>query len=420
MKIFLVAQNYLPFVGGVEVHVRQVAGALRDCGHDVDVVAVNFVPPKLPARLNILHQSLLAPRYESYQDRSVPVHALTPSPLDRLLLVPIAVRVVPRLQRIAYDALNRLGYVFYKPVFGPPLRHLIQNADLVHSFAFGHLGWTAQAVAADLKIPFVCTPFVHPHQWGDGPDDVAYYRRADAVIALVETDKQYLASLGISESRLHVIGVSPNLPPSADGAGFRSRHQLGNSAVVLYVGRMMAQKGAAATLAAARLVWQKTPEARFIFIGPASAAEADVFKDSDSRILYLGKVSDQEKADALSACDIFCMPSTSEILPTVYLEAWNYGKPVVGGIAHGLRELVEGNGAGIIAEQNPALLAEILIKLLADPSLRTQLGERGRRLVAARYSVDAVTDAFCSLYSGLTAARGQRSSLARRLEESSL
>ena len=89
----------------------------------------------------------------------------------------------------------------------------------------------------------------------------------------------------------------------------------------------MQQKGAPAILAAAQSVWQKQPEARFVFIGPASPVEQEMFKSCDSRILYLGRVDPQEKADALAACDIFCMPSMSEILPTVYLEAWSLGRP---------------------------------------------------------------------------------------------
>jgi glycosyltransferase involved in cell wall biosynthesis len=401
VKITIVSQFYLPFVGGIQLHVRQVAHALRARGHDVQIIAANFAPFKLSPRLASLNDSLLVPRFDSYVDQGVPVHALTPSPLQRLRLLPIAVRAIPKLQRYAFDALRHFGYLVYRPAFAPQLRRLIGGSDIVHCFGFGYLLWTAQAVAKELKIPCPCIPFVHPRQWGDARDDVAHYKQADAVIGLVETDKQYLASLGVPLERLRVIGVSPNLPPTADPLGFRTRHTLGTSPLVLYVGRMMPQKGASATLAAAELVWKQIPDAKFVFIGPANADEGAVFRDCDPRIQYLGKVSDQEKADALSACDVFCMPSTSEILPTVYLEAWSYGKPVVGGTANGLRELVEGNGAGRISEQNPVQLSGILIDMLANPGLRSEYGERGRRLVKEQYSVDAVADAFCTLYSEL-------------------
>ena len=88
----------------------------------------------------------------------------------------------------------------------------------------------------------------------------------------------------------------------------------------------------------------------------------------------------------------------SEILPTVYLEAWSFGKPVVGGTAHGVPELVEGNRAGITAEQTAASVADAVCRLLGDPALARELGENGRRLVEERYSVAAVASALERLY----------------------
>jgi phosphatidyl-myo-inositol dimannoside synthase len=407
MKILLVAQNYHPFVGGVEIHARQVAHELSK-SHQVEVVASNFAPYRGPKRLAVLQTSLLVPAHESHADGKVPVHALTPTPVDRLRMLPVAARVVPKVQRYAYHGLNRYGYRSYRSVYLPRLRRLVRGADVVHSLAGGYLGWAAQEAAREAGIPFVCTPFAHPGQWGDGPDDLTYYRGAQAVIGLVETDKEYLRSLGVPADKLHVVGVSPDLPASADSAGFRRKHGLDETPFVLYVGRMMPQKGARAVLDAAQVVWQRVPEARFVFIGPASPSEAAMFEGADGRILYLGKVSVQEKADALAACDVFCMPSLSEILPTVYLEAWSYGKPVVGGKAHGLPELVEGNGAGLTAAQDPEELGGILAHLLQDEDERTRLGEQGRQLVDQKYSVPAVTAALESLYTRLAAGSADR------------
>jgi len=406
MNVLLVSQSYHPAVGGIEAHVRQLAHALLHRGHRVQVVAGTFTRPKLPRRLETLRESLLAPCFEDYDDDGVPVTALTPSPVDRLRMLPAAVRAVPRLQRFAYHGLNRFAYRYgYRPVYGPRLRRLAADADVVHALAGGHIGWAAGEAARAHGVPLVVTPFAHPGQWGDGPDDVRYYCGADAVIGLVDTDREYLRSLGVPAERLHTVGVSPDLPPTVDSAGFRLRRGLGDSPVVLYVGRMMAQKGAASVLAAAQQVWAAVPQARFVFIGPGSPSETSQFIGADSRITYLGKVSAQEKADALAACDVFCMPSMSEILPTVYLEAWSYGKPVVGGRAHGLPELVEGNGAGIAVAQTGGDVAAALIRLLADPALRTVLGNAGRQLVEREYSVTAVTEKLLKLYTRLATNR---------------
>jgi phosphatidyl-myo-inositol dimannoside synthase len=330
----------------------------------------------------------------------VPVRALTPSTVDRLRMLPIAMRLLPPLRRYADHAVARFGYRFYRSVYLPRLRRMIKETrpDVIHSMAGGYLGWAAQAAAIELGVPFVCTPFAHPRQWGDGPDDIAYYRRADAVIGLVPSDADYLASLGVPREKLHVIGVSPELPPSVNPALFRRRHGLRDGPIVLYVGRMVPHKGAAAVLTAAPEVWKTCPESQFVFIGHANQAEAAAFERCDQRIRFLGKVSLQEKADALAACDIFCMPSISEILPTVYLEAWSYSKPVVGGQARGLQELVEGNGGGIVASQDPRDVAAGVTRLLRDDVLRADMGRRGKTVVDASYSVPAVVGALLDLY----------------------
>lgn len=230
---------------------------------------------------------------------------------------------------------------------------------------------------------------------------MAYYQRSQAVIGLVESDRQYLESLGVPAEKLHTVGVSPDLPPTSDPQQFRQQHGLVDVPLIVYAGRMMPQKGAKALLDSTALVWQTLPEAHFVFIGPSTAESTLWFQQPDPRVLYLGKVSHQEKANALAACDVFCMPSLSEILPTVYLEAWSYGKPVIGGLAEGLPALVAGNQAGITVSQAPEQVAESVIKLLQNPDLRAQFGSAGQALVTQNYTVEAVVSSLETLYSQL-------------------
>jgi glycosyltransferase involved in cell wall biosynthesis len=405
MNILLVTQNYLPFIGGVEMHARQVAHKLIEGGNQVSVIASNFAPNKLPKRSAMLHGSLLAPSFDDYTDGPVPVYALTPRSMDRLKMLPIALRATPKLQRYAYHPLHKMGYRSYRSVYLPRLRTMAAKADIIHVLAHDYIGWTAQQAARENGIPCVVTPFVHPNQWGDGPNDVAYYKRADAVIGLVETDTEYLHSLGVPAEKTHTIGVSPDTPPTVDPQGFRKKYELEGVPFVLYVGRMMAQKGASALVAATARLWETRPDVQVIFIGPGSDEETAIFRNADPRLKYLGKVSAQEKADALAACDVFCMPSMSEILPTVYLEAWTYGRPVVGGRAHGLPELVEGNKAGFAVSQDGNDVAAALLRLLNDSELRERLGAAGKNLVAEKYAVDAVTGQLEALYKNLVAVR---------------
>lgn len=401
MKITLVSQNYLPFIGGIETHAQQVAHELKKRGHHVQIMAVNFEHSKLPEKLKVLHESLLAPSYRDYDDEGIPVHALTPTLTERLCLIPTIAQVAPVLRRHLYHQLRDWSHFWYRIAYLRRIRQILRGSDVVHSLTYGLLGWTTQQAARELKIPFVCTPFVHPHQWGDGAKDIAYYKRAQAVIGLVETDTQYLASLGVSADALHTIGVSPALPPTSNPEEFRRRHKIGGAPFILYVGRMMPQKGAEAVVKAASIMWEHNPDLHFVFIGPASPDSENWFADMDPRMHYLGRTSNEEKADALAACDIFCMPSMSEILPTVYLEAWSFEKPVVGGHAHGLVNLVEGNQAGLCSSQQPHELAEVLKSLLDDAPRRRQFGINGSNLVKRLYSPEAVASQLEALYTSV-------------------
>lgn len=408
MNILFLAQGYYPLLGGVETQTRLVVQELSKT-HHVEVAATSFTESNVPHRLRMLGDSVLLPGHQDFSDCGVQVHALTPTFSERLRMAPIAVRALPRLQRHYYHELKAFGYPWFKAVFAPKLRALMHEVDVVHCVAGNYFGWLGQEVAESMGIPFVWTPYVHPGQHGDDPTSIAHYRRADAILALLDTDRELLVDLGVPRDRIHLYGVVPLLPATTNATGFRDRYGLGTDPIVLYVGRMVEYKGGPTILSATETVWARHPNTHFVFIGPADREVTEQFDNADTRIQHLGRVSEQEKADALAACTVFCMPSEYEILPAVYLEAWSYAKPVVAGPAHGLEALVEGTGGGVVVPQRADDVANALVTLLDDPSLRTTLGQSGKRLVQRRYSLDAIVDILESVYSQCTVGKSATS-----------
>jgi phosphatidylinositol alpha-1,6-mannosyltransferase len=343
MKILFVSPSYYPAIGGVETQARLIAQELAK-KHQVSIAAANFgfrhpqyVPGWLGKKMMIesLYNNLLAPTYSSFQDGDIPVHAVTPSLSDRLRLLPILLRTLPLLRRYTEPFFDWFSYQCYRSVFQPKLEKLMQGVDVVHCLLADYLGFAALDAAKKQGIPCVCTPYVHPGQSGENSVSIQTYPRFEAVGALTEGDRQKLISMGVPAEKLHILGVVPILPATVNPDKFRQQHNLVDVPVILFVGRMEAYKGVKALLSAAHQVWQTIPNAHFVFVGPDTPESLEWFENADPRIHYLGKVSDQEKADAIAACDIFCMPSLFEILPTVYLEAWSYSKPVIGGKAQG-------------------------------------------------------------------------------------
>lgn len=86
---------------------------------------------------------------------------------------------------------------------------------------------------------------------------------------------------------------------------------------------------------------------------------------------------------------VFCLPSFSEGVPTVLMEAMAMELPVVATGVMGVTELVEHERSGlVVAPARPDLLANALARLIADPGLRATLGAGGRARVVRDYEIN--------------------------------
>jgi poly(glycerol-phosphate) alpha-glucosyltransferase len=107
-------------------------------------------------------------------------------------------------------------------------------------------------------------------------------------------------------------------------------------------------------------------------------------------VAFLGPQYDAHKAACYRHCDAFVLPSFSEGLPMVVLEAWAYGKPVLM-----TREcnLPQGfaRGAAIRLETSAACITEGIHEIITrTPAEREAIGQRGLALVKEEFSWPSV------------------------------
>lgn len=286
-------------------------------------------------------------------------------------------------------------------------RLLTEPPQLVHNSRVGREGLTIASLryARSCRIPFVFTPN-HHHQWRGWfyRHYIHVFRSADAVIVHTPVEAEELARLGVHPDRLTVIGIGPILaksdePPEAGAARFRARHNIPDDApLVLFLGQKYRYKRFDLILKAMPEVWKRHPAARFVFIGPRTAASQKIFAAlHDPRMIELDTVTTQEKTDAIAACDLLCMPSHRESFGGVYVEAWMLDKPVIGGDAPAVQNLITNGVNGFTVGDDPALLARRIHELLSDPAMRAEMGREGR-CVAERYSWDTLTESLLDVY----------------------
>jgi phosphatidylinositol alpha-mannosyltransferase len=119
-------------------------------------------------------------------------------------------------------------------------------------------------------------------------------------------------------------------------------------------------------------------------------------------IVFTSFVSKEELPEYYRTADIFCSPATGgESFGIVLLEAMACGKPVVASDIVGYASLLTHNEQGLLVEPaDEEALAQALLTLLKDGSLRRKMGEKGLA-TAPRYSWSNVARQVLDYYSSL-------------------
>jgi glycosyltransferase involved in cell wall biosynthesis len=180
-------------------------------------------------------------------------------------------------------------------------------------------------------------------------------------------------------------GVDIDLFRPDDDAGRAERKVLGfPGQLILYVGRICRQKGSDVLLAAYRRIRAEHPDTRLVFAGPFeqfdnSASRVGADEISAAGAIYLGAVHDERLPRLYNAADVFVMPTADlEMFGMAAVEAEACGTPVVASDHGGLRETVPAKCGARFPPGDAAALAEAVLKLLADETLRKTCGENAR------------------------------------------
>ena len=127
----------------------------------------------------------------------------------------------------------------------------------------------------------------------------------------------------------------------------------------------------------------------------------------EATVIFPGPLFGADKKAAFHHCEGFILPSLSEGLPVVLLEAWAEGKPVLMTSQCNLPEGFEA-GAALRVEPEEASIFEGLTRFLGmDDATRRNMGAKGRALVQQRFSWPVIAAEMAAVYRWL-AARGPK------------
>lgn len=178
--------------------------------------------------------------------------------------------------------------------------------------------------------------------------------------------------------------------------------------IVGAAGRLSREKGFDHLITAAALVRRRNPETGFVLFGDGpqrGLLENQIAAKGLSGTFHLAGFR-RDVRPYLMNFDLLALPSHTEGLPVIVLEAMAAALPVVATAVGGTPETVEEGVTGyLVPPADPSALAQRILALLANEAQRRSMGEHGRRRVATEFTFSKQAIAYQRLLEQLTHAR---------------
>jgi glycosyltransferase involved in cell wall biosynthesis len=284
---------------------------------------------------------------------------------------------------------------------------------LIHAH-FGPDATHAMPLARALGVPLVVTH----HGYDVTTEDHALARSASLRLYLKRRVRLYdAAALVLCVSRfVRDKAVSKGAPPERtlvhyigiDIGRFTPDPSVTRSDTVLFVGRLVENKGCQQLLSAMRLVQQPRPDCQLVIIGDGPLRPRLEQAARQLALRHVSFLSTQPSGLVrhwMNRARVFSVPSVtvdsgaSEGFGMVFAEAQAMGLPVASFATGGIPEAVVDGGTGLLArERDTAALAQNVIALLSDRSMWERFSEAGQRRARELFDIRRQTAALEDIY----------------------
>lgn len=368
MKILSILTFYYPHWTGLTTYARRIAEGLAARGHEVTVLTTRHSPEL--ARDELLNgvrvvrlrpmarfsRGMIAPAFPYAAARLIAQHDVVQihTPLPEALLVAVLCRAL-----------------------GRPLV-MTHHGDVVMP-----AGWFNQAVQ---RAAFAIL-------WAAG-------WLADVVTSYSQDYAEHSSLLRSLKGKVACIYPPVEIPEPDHAAAAAWRAELGlqDRLLIGFAGRWVEEKGFDYLLQALPLIRQVYPEAHLVYAGERQVVYENFYarclpliEEQRAHLTFLGLLRDpQQMANFYALCDLFALPSRSDMMALVQVEAMLCGTPVVATDIPGARVVVRETGFGRLARpHDPRSLAEAIIETLRHRERYRPERQAVRRIFCTKKTLDA-------------------------------
>jgi glycosyltransferase involved in cell wall biosynthesis len=290
----------------------------------------------------------------------------------------------------SHDPLAVLGAV-------PAIRAVLHDfqPDALHVHSVGSYG-VAGLLAG--YSPLIATPWGSDVIYGKhSPIKRWFIRRVLQRAGLITCDAEHMrdeiAALGVDAGKARIINFgidTGRFRPRGPSPAIRAKLDLGEAPTVISLRNFDPVYDIPSLLHAMPQVLAQRPDARFVIVG-RGPLEAELKALGHAlgimdQVRFVGFVPNVELPDYLSAMDVYVSTSLSDAgIAASTAEAMACAVPVVITDSGENARWIESGGNGfLVPVSDPRALAEMLLRLIADPELRSRLGAAGRATIQQR------------------------------------
>lgn len=199
---------------------------------------------------------------------------------------------------------------------------------------------------------------------------------------------------GLPFEKINVVpnGVNLNLYSGVErDYEFRRQYAADNEKIILFVGRLVYEKGIQHLIAAMPKILEKYHDSKLVIAGKGGMidelkAQVNAMGISN-KVYFTGYLNSKQVVKMYKCADVAVFPSTYEPFGIVALEGMLSGTPVVVSDVGGLNEIVQHGENGMKSYAgNPNSLADSIVSLLYDPALCMKVAKNAKAKVRAEYN----------------------------------
>jgi glycosyltransferase involved in cell wall biosynthesis len=179
-----------------------------------------------------------------------------------------------------------------------------------------------------------------------------------------------------------------------------------NAPVLTTVAVLRPEKGIDCMLQAMPSILASHPDSFYLIVGdgPHRSELETLAQDPQirERVIFTGMRRDVPRL--MAASDIFVLPSLTEALPTVLVEAMSCQLPIIATRVGGVAEMVEEGASGrVLPPRDVGALSDACNRLLDSPETRRAMGKRGWQIANEKFSIQLQVESLKGLYLQLIA-----------------